>query len=98
MEEQTTGTNANNPQQGGIAPEVLKSALKAFKKRLKLTALDDDSTLGRGAFSKGHTGIFAIRPPNQFPPEVWQELRRQGKLIDSGHGLYQLPNSEAKSD
>ncbi len=81
-----------------IPPEILKSALKAFKKRLKLTALDDDSGLGRGSFSKGHTGVFAIRPPNQFPAEVWQELRRQGKLVDSGHGLYQLPNSEAKRD
>jgi hypothetical protein len=82
----------------GIPPETLKSALKAFKKRLKLTALDDDSGLGRGAFSKGHTGVFAIRPPNQFPAEVWLELRRQGKLVDSGHGMYQLPNSEAKAD
>jgi hypothetical protein len=82
----------------GISPEILKSAMKAFKKRLKLTALDDDSSLGRGAFSKGHTGVFAIRPPSQFPPEVWQELRRQGKLIDSGHGLYQLAKSEAKQD
>lgn len=81
-----------------ITPEVLKSAMKAFKKRLKLTALDDDSSLGRGAFSKGHTGVFAIRPPSQFPPQVWQELHRQGKLIDSGHGLFQLPNSEAKAD
>ncbi|MEN6386829.1 MAG: hypothetical protein ABFD79_16740 [Phycisphaerales bacterium] len=90
MEEQNQNAAQN------ITPEILKSALKAFKKRLKLTALDDDSRLGRGAFSKGHTGIFAIRPPNQFPPEVWQELHRQGKLIDSGHGLYQLPNSENK--
>lgn len=86
------------PQNAGITPEVLKSAMKAFKKRLKLTALDDDSRLGRGAFSGGHTGVFAIRPPNQFPPEVWQELHRQGKLIDSGHGMYQLPKGEAKPD
>jgi len=40
-------------QGGGITPEVLKSAMKAFKKRLKLTALDDDSHLGRGALSGG---------------------------------------------
>ncbi|MHC5084882.1 MAG: hypothetical protein ACYSOV_04690 [Planctomycetota bacterium] len=31
-----------------LSPEVLKRALKAFKKRLKLTALDEDSRLGRG--------------------------------------------------
>jgi len=76
--------------QGGIPQEVLTKALKAFKKRLKLTALDDDSRLGRGPFSGGATGVFAIRPPDQFPPEVWEELCRQGKLRHSGHGLYEL--------
>jgi hypothetical protein len=75
---------------GGITPEVLKSALKAFKKRLKLTALDDDSRLGRGALSGGPTGVFAIKPPSQFPQQVWDELCRQGKLRDTGHGLYEL--------
>jgi hypothetical protein len=76
---------------GSISPEILKSAMKAFKKRLKLTALDADSTLGRGPFSGGSTGVYAIQPPNQFPREVWQELCRLGKLRDSGHGLYELP-------
>ena len=73
-----------------IPPETLKSALKAFKKRLKLTALDDDSRLGRGAFSGGSVGVFAITPPNQFPREVWEELCKQGKLRSSGHGMYEL--------
>ncbi|OHB59396.1 MAG: hypothetical protein A2173_11720 [Planctomycetes bacterium RBG_13_44_8b] len=82
--------NQPQGQEGQIPPEMLKSALKAFKKRLKLTALDADSNLGRGAFSSGPTGLFAIQPPRQFPPEVWQELCRQGKLRDSGHGLYEL--------
>ncbi len=81
-------------QGGGITPEVLKSAMKAFKKRLKLTALDDDSHLGRGALSGGHTGVFAIRPPSQFPREVWEELCRQGKLRNSGHGMYELAKGE----
>ena len=77
-------------QGGGITPEVLRSAMKAFKKRLKLTALDDDSRLGRGALSSGPKGVFAIKPPSQFPQEVWDELCRQGRLRDSGHGLYEL--------
>ncbi|MBN2020612.1 MAG: hypothetical protein JW749_10365 [Sedimentisphaerales bacterium] len=82
-------------QQGGsILPEMLKNALKAFKKRLKLTALDDDSSLGRGPFSSGAKGIYAIQPPNQFPREVWEELCRQGKLRDSGHGMYELVKAE----
>ena len=68
----------------------LKKAFKAFKKRLKLTALDDDSRLGRGALSGGPTGVFAIRPPSQFPQQVWDELCRQGKIRDTGHGLYEL--------
>ena len=80
-----------NPMQDSgedLSPEVLKRALKAFKKRLKLTALDEDSRLGRGAFSGG---ICAVQPPNQYPTEVWEELCRQGKLRHSGHGLYELP-------
>lgn len=86
MSEDLQQSNANQ-----ITPEVLKRAMKAFKKRLKLTSLDDDSRLGRGPFSGGSTGVYAIRPPDQFPPEVWRELCRQGKLRDSGHGMYQLP-------
>jgi hypothetical protein len=78
----------------GIAHEVLKSALKAFKKRLKLTALDEDSHLGKGPFSGGAQGLYAITPPSQFPREVWEELVKQGKLRDAGHGLYKLEDSK----
>ena len=81
-------------QGGSISPETLKNALKAFKKRLKLTALDEDSRLGRGPFSGGHTGVFAVRPPDQYPDEVWAELERQGKIRTSGHGLYELVRGE----
>ncbi len=72
--------------------EELKTAFKAFKKRLKLTALDYDSNLGKGPFSKGAQGICAIVPPNQYPQAVWQELVRQGKLRSSGHGMFELNN------
>jgi len=81
-------------QGGGITPEVLKSAMKAFKKRLKLTALDEDSRLGRGPLSGGSMGVFAIQPPSRFPREVWEELCRLGKLRDSGHGLYELAKGD----
>ena len=73
-----------------IAPEELKKAFKAFKKRLKLTALDEDSRLGKGPFSGGPQGVVAITPPNQFPRAVWDELVRQGKLRDAGRGMYEL--------
>ena len=77
-----------------LSPEILKRAMKAFKKRLKLTSLDEDSRLGRGPLSGGTTGICAIQPPDQFPLAVWEELRRQGKLRSSGHGLYELPRQK----
>jgi hypothetical protein len=78
------------PESEEITPEIARRALKAFKKRLKLTALDYDSNLGKGPFSKGAQGICAIMPPNQYPPAVWDELVRQGKLRSSGHGMYEL--------
>ena len=40
--------------------------------------------------SGGRSGIVAIPPPTQYPQAVWDELVRQGKLRDTGHGLYEL--------
>ncbi len=74
-----------------VNPEDLKRALKAFKKRLKLTRLDNDSRLGHGALTgTGKSQILAIQPPNEFPREVWEELVAQGRLRSAGHGLYEL--------
>jgi hypothetical protein len=71
--------------------EELKKALKAFKKRLKLARLEDESRLGHGATSKGgRSDIVAVPAPNQFPRELWEELVRQGRLRSAGHGLYEL--------
>jgi len=70
---------------------TLKSAVKAFKKSLKLTRLDDESGIGGGAMSSGRkSGIVGIVPPARFAPEVWAELVRQGKLHDGGHGIFEL--------
>ena len=72
-------------------PAQLKSALKAFKKRLKLARLDDESRLGHGALTPGgRSGIVAIPPPAQFPQAVWTELVNQGKLRRAGQGMYEL--------
>jgi hypothetical protein len=74
--------------------EELRLAMKAFRKRLKLTQLDDESRLGYGPMSGGgKSGVVAIRPPDQFRTEVWQELATQGKLKYAGHGLYELVGS-----
>jgi hypothetical protein len=71
-------------------PEDLKAAFKAFKKRLKLTRLDNESRLGGGPLTGRASDIVGISPPNQFPPEVWEELVRQGKLRKMGGGMYGL--------
>ncbi len=76
---------------GTPGAEELKKAFKAFKKRLKLTRLDAESSLGGGPMSSGRdSGIVAITPPDQFSPAVWEELVRQGKLKRAGHGTYEL--------
>ena len=71
--------------------EDLKAAFKAFKKRLKLTRLEDESKLSRRPTTTGQgSGIVAIMPPNQFPQAVWDELVKQGKLKNAGQGTYEL--------
>ncbi len=76
---------------GGPSPEELKQALKAFKKRLKVTRLDHESRLGGGPLTGRSSNIVAISPPNQYPLAVWEELVRQGKLRKIGPGTYGLP-------
>ena len=72
-------------------PKELKAAMKAFRKRLKLTCLDDQSRIGVGPMSSGRaSGIVGITPPDQYPDSVWEELARQGKLREIGHGQYEL--------
>jgi hypothetical protein len=82
----------NDPTSGQPTAEDLKKALKAFRKRLKLTRLDEESNLGgRRPTSSGRgSAIVAITPPNQFPQAVWDELVQQGKLKRAGGGTYEL--------
>ena len=71
--------------------EELRLAMKAFRKRLKLTRLDDESRMGYGPTSSGQqSGIVAITPPNQFPQAVWEELAKQGKIKHDRGRLYSL--------
>jgi hypothetical protein len=71
--------------------QELKAAFKAFKRRLKLTRLDDESNISGGPLSGGRgSGIVAITPPTEFRQAVWDELVKQGKLRHAGHGTYQL--------
>jgi len=82
-------TFETSPSQPG--KDELKRALKAFRKRLKLTRLDAESNIGGGPLSSGKdSGIVAIMPPNEFPQAVWDELVRQGRLKHAGRGTYEL--------
>ncbi len=62
-------------------------AYQAFKKKLKLARLDDESGLSRGSKV---SRILGISPPYGHPPEVWEELVQQGKLRREGGGTYAL--------
>lgn len=79
--------------QGGIGEDQLKRALGAFKKRLKLTKLDQESKLGGGRPTTGgkKSDVMGIIPPNDFPRPVWAELARRKQLKDMGGGFYALP-------
>ncbi len=80
-----------NPPDPAVRKEELRLAMKAFRKRLKLTKLDDESRIGHGPMSGGgKSGVVAITPPNQFPKDVWEELVEQGKLKRAGRGIYEL--------
>jgi len=72
--------------------EVLKRALKAFRKSLKVTRLDAESSIAGGPMSSGRQShILGMTPPSRYPREVWDELVRQGRLLGGKQGIYELP-------
>jgi hypothetical protein len=80
----------HNPPPGPLSPE-LKRALQAFKKRLKLSRLDEESNIGGRQMSGGRSSsIVAITPPDQYPQSVWEDLVKAGRLRPAGKGLYEL--------
>jgi len=84
-------TVSDAPQSQTPSPQDLRAAMKAFRKRWKLTRLDDQSRIGVGPFSSGReSAIVGIMPPEQFPQAVWDELVRQGKLMKVGSRQYGL--------
>ncbi len=86
-------TDALQPETPAAAPpsaEELKAAFKAFKKRLKVMQLDNDSRVGRSPLTGGRSKIMGITPPNQYPTAVWQALVEQGKLRYAGQGMYEM--------
>lgn len=70
--------------------EELRKALKAFKKRLKVTQLEEDSKLGHSPLTGARNQIVAIRPPAGFGREIWEELADKGFLKRERDGLFEL--------
>jgi hypothetical protein len=67
------------------------SAMRAFRKRLKLARLADESKLGGRQLSGGRKSeIDAIRPPTDYPQQVWDALVADGQLKHTGGGFYAL--------
>lgn len=74
-----------------VTDEDMKRAMKAFKRRLKLTQLDDESRLGRSPMTGGGTsGIESITPPREFRQEIWDALVASGKLSKDDEGFYRV--------
>ena len=72
--------------------EVLRRAVKAFRKSLKVTRLDAESTIGGNPMTSGReSSIVGMVPPTRYPRDVWDELVRQGRMSGGKHGIYELP-------
>ncbi len=82
-----------NPQLEILMPstdEDLKKAYKAFKKRLKILQLEEDSRLGHSPLTGAKNKITAIQPPTGHGREIWAELQEKGYLKSDGGGFYVL--------
>lgn len=83
------------PEAEGEIPDdaTCRAAMRAFRKRLKLTRLDDESQINsRNPLTNGRPSqIDIIMPPVEFPQRVWEELVGRGELRNAGRGFYQLP-------
>lgn len=74
---------------------VLKRAMKAFRKTLKVTRLAAETRLGGGPFSAGSDSrVVGCQPPPRYPLAVWMELVRQGRLATDRRGTFELPPGE----
>lgn len=75
-----------------VSEKEMAAAMRAFRKRLKLARLADESKLG-GRYTSGgrRSEIDAIQPPHEFPAEVWRALVAAGQLKHTGQGFYAEP-------
>ena len=73
-----------------VTDEDMKKALKAFRKRMKMTQLDEDSRLGHSPLTGAKSKIVSMQPPAGFGKEVWEELANKGFLKRDGVGFFEL--------
>lgn len=80
-----------------VDPDVMKAAMKAFRKRLKFARLDAESRLGvRPTTSGKKAEIDAIIAPSDYPRSVWEALVAAGRLRSEGGGFYALVDEIAE--
>ena len=73
-----------------VTEEEMKKALKAFRKRLKMQQLEEDSRLGHSPLTGAKNKIISMRPPSGFGTEVWEELANKGFLKRDGGGFFAI--------
>ena len=81
-----------------VDKQMVKAAYKAFKKRLNITQLVQDSKWQHQQLTGGSTcTIVAINAPLDldFPPTVWNELVKLGRLNRTIDGLLAIPEKTA---
>ena len=84
-------SDASGADEAEVSVEDKRAAMRAFRKRLKLARLADESRLGGRYVSGGHSSeIDAIMPPDNFSPAVWKALAAEGRLKYTGQGFYAL--------
>jgi len=89
---------ASTPAAGAVAHthDDLNAALRAFRKRLKLARLEDESKLGGRQMTAGRASLIrGIIAPREFPKEIWDAHVAEGRLKYTGQGFYALPDDPA---
>lgn len=87
------------PKGPAVDPEVMRAAMKVFRKRLRYARLDAESRLGVGPLSGGKRNeIDAIEAPREYPTVVWHALVAAGRLTSDGKGFYALAVDDVGED
>jgi hypothetical protein len=98
-EEVAAPVAAAEPEVPAVDPEVMRAAMKVFRKRLRYARLDAESRLGVGPMSSGkRSEIDAIEAPREYPMGVWRALVAAGRLRAEGGGFFALAVDDLGDD